>query len=206
MYIPSSFREENPEKLYDFIEEYSFGVLFSQHQKEAEATHLPFMVDRDNNRLYAHFSRANKHWECITDNEPVLVVFHGPHTYISPDWYEQKDTVPTWNYAAVHVKAKPVIIHEKERLRSMVDQLTHHHEEMVDSEWDYEAAHPKRDRLLKAIVGIQLEILEMEGTFKFNQNRSQEDQKGVIEALSSSKREADQAVAEVMKNTFEDEV
>jgi len=199
MYIPNSFKETDPDILYPFVKDHNFGTVFSQTKNGPVATHLPFIVNREEDILIAHFARENKHWQHITQGEELLIVFQGPHGYISPSWYKEKNTVPTWNYAAVHVYGTPVITHDLDELRKMVDSLTHHHEQNIDSDWDYEAAHKKRDQLIKGIVGLSVHVNRMEGQFKFNQNRSQEDRVEVIKALEKSDLESDRSIAEIMK-------
>ncbi len=186
MYTPSSFKEENPDVLFELIETYNFGVLFSQHGEAPEATHLPFLVDKNrgaNGTLIAHFAKANKHWKSLDESKEVLAVFQGPHTYITPSWYKNRETVPTWNYATVHVFGKPKVIHNLDELREMVTRLTHFHEDQVDSDWSLEESGKHFEIDLKAITGLEIEITRMEGKFKFNQNRKEEDQRNVIENL-----------------------
>ncbi len=202
MYIPSSFKEENEGLLYEFIEKNNFGILFSRHQEKAHATHLPFMVNREQGEhgtLIAHFARANSHWKEIKKTEEVLCVFHGPHGYISPSWYKQRDTVPTWNYSAVHVYGIPTIIESTGELADMVTELTHFHESQIKTDWSLKEGEKKFDTLLKAIVGIKIEISKIEGKFKFNQNRSREDQQGVIDHIDES---VAPGVKEIMKKNL----
>ena len=189
MYIPSSFKETDPNILFELIERYNFGILFSQHGDQPEATHLPFMVDRSRGlqgTLIAHFARANKHWKTLDETKEVLTVFQGPHAYISPSWYKNRKTVPTWNYATVHVYGKPKLIHETEALHEMATRLTHYHENLIETDWSMEEAEGAMHNLLKGIVGIEIEITRLEGKFKFNQNRSTEDQQGVIDHLDEN--------------------
>lgn len=187
MYTPSSFKEDDPDILFNLIEEYNFGMLFSQHFDHPEATHLPFLVDRNrglNGVLIAHFAKANTHWKKIIDSKEVLTVFQGPHTYISPSWYVNRAEVPTWNYATVHVFGNPRVIHDSKELRDMVTRLTHRHEDEINSDWSIEEVSEKDfETDLKAIVGLEIDITRMEGKFKFNQNKSDEDQSKVIENL-----------------------
>ncbi len=187
MYTPSSFKEENPSILFELIRNNSFGVLFSQHQQEPDATHLPFLIDTtkgDKGTLIAHFAKANKHWKKLDAGKEVLCVFQGPNTYVSPSWYKNRETVPTWNYATVHAYGKPKVIHETDKLRKMVTQLTHYHESKLPSDWELAESQSVFEKELKAIVGLEIKITKLEGKFKFNQNRSKEDQEGVIEHLS----------------------
>lgn len=189
MYTPTSFKETDPEILFDLIEKYSFGILFSQHLEYPEATHLPFLVDRkagDQGKLIAHFAKANKHWKKLDSQKEVLCIFQGPHTYVSPSWYKKRDTVPTWNYATVHVYGKPKVVHQPDELRKMVTDLTHYHESQVKTDWSLEESKTSFEKNLLGIVGLEIEITRLEGKFKFNQNRSKEDQAGVIENLDES--------------------
>ena len=189
MYTPSSFKETDPDILFELIERNNFGILFSQHGHQPEATHIPFMVDRSRGlqgTLIAHFARANKHWKTMDENREVLTVFQGPHTYISPSWYKNRKTVPTWNYATVHVYGKPKLIHETEALHEMATRLTHYHENLIETDWSMKEAGDAMHNLLKGIVGIEIEITRLEGKFKFNQNRSTEDQQGVIDHLDEN--------------------
>lgn len=206
MYTPSSFKEENPEVLFDLIENYNFGILFSQHKENAEATHLPFLVDRKRGKhgtLIAHFARANKHWRNLDETKEVLCIFQGPHTYISPSYYKNRGEVPTWNYATVHTYGTPKIIQDSEELRTMVNRLTHHHEAHADSDWSIDEVPKKEFEIdLKAIVGIEIEITKMEGKFKFNQNKNKEDQKGVINKMDEL---GNDAVSQIMKKNLRSE-
>src|SRR6187455_2668099 len=104
MYTPAAFAENDLTKLHDAIERYSFGMLITQENGAPVGTHIPFLLDRNggpNGCLIGHMARANEQWK-HADGSTVLAVFSGPHTYISPTWYEAANTVPTWNYVAVH--------------------------------------------------------------------------------------------------------
>jgi len=104
MYIPPSFAKTDRTKLFDFIEQHNFGLLISQLGDEPAAVHVPLLLDRHagtSGILVGHMAQANPQWQAKDRN--VLVVFSGPHVYISPSWYEAENVVPTWNYVAVHV-------------------------------------------------------------------------------------------------------
>ncbi|MDP4108035.1 MAG: FMN-binding negative transcriptional regulator, partial [Bacillota bacterium] len=102
MYIPEYFKINDKEIIYEVIEKNSFATLFSQHNGEPCATHLPLTLNRENDLLYGHFALQNEQWKDI-ESQKVLVTFQGPHCYISPSWYETNKAVPTWNYVAIHV-------------------------------------------------------------------------------------------------------
>lgn len=203
MYTPSSFKEEDPEILFDLIEKHNFGILFTQHQGSPEVTHLPFLVDRNRGEhgvLIAHFAKANSHWKKISATKDVLAAFQGPHTYISPSWYVNRAEVPTWNYATVHAYGKPTIIQDPKALQAMVTRLTNYHENEIDSNWSLDEVSKKDFTTdLKAIVGIEIEISRMEGKFKLNQNKSREDQAKVIENLDNLDLSE---VSEIMKSNL----
>ena len=201
MYLPRTFTVNNLSVLHELMETHRFATIYSQSGGESIASHLPFMVDRsrgEHGTLIAHFARANKHWKHFEEEAGALVVFQGPHAYISPAWYEDQVTVPTWNYAVVHAYGQPALIHEPGPLREMVLRLVGVHEGPADSDWDVEMAGPVMERELKAIVGFEIEIERIEGKFKFNQNRSKADQAGVARHLSRSADPSEQAVSRIM--------
>ncbi|MFV1985650.1 MAG: FMN-binding negative transcriptional regulator [Gemmatimonadota bacterium] len=219
VYNPRSFRVDDLPTLHRLIRDFPFGVLFNQNDEGPIASHLPFMVDPDrgqNGTLVAHMARANPQWKRWTETTTVLAVFQGPHAYISPAWYEDQVTVPTWNYATVHVTGRPEVVIEPERLRSMVERLLLLHESGVvpgtsaaphgpdGRHWDPSLIEAVMDAELEAIAGFEIPIDRIEGKFKFNQNRSREDQAGVARALSESDDPAMQDVARIMKDNLDD--
>jgi len=125
MYIPAAFNQADQDKLYDFIQLNSFGLLVSQVDSEPFASHLPFLLDRSsgpNGSLVGHMAFANPQW-CHADNQNVLAVFSGPHAYISPTWYGVENVVPTWNYLAVHVYGRFQVIHDEQSLAAILQDF-----------------------------------------------------------------------------------
>ena len=206
MYIPNKFKEERRDVLVEFIRQNSFGILVTSNQNNIDTTHLPFMIDEnegENGNLIAHFAKANSHWKRIEDSTNALVIFHGPHSYISPEWYSSGELIPTWNYAAVHVRGKITITHDINNLRTMAFDLVKMHETSESSNWQVEKHMDVVEKLLPGIVGFTLEIESIEGKFKFNQNRSKEDQQGVVCHLEKSDCPIEQSVAEIMKKNLD---
>lgn len=206
MYTPPSFREEDPAVLHDLIRRNNFGILFSSGAQGLVGTHLPFSLDvaEDGSAtLVSHMARANPQWRDLRPDAEVLVVFAGPHVYVSPSWYREKVTVPTWNYAAVHVYGVPRIVEDPSVLKAQVSRLVHDHESPQREPWDVAHAAPVMDNLLKAIVGFEIPVGRMEGKMKFNQNRSREDQEGVIQALEGEDDTMARATVEIMKKNLE---
>lgn len=189
MYTPRSFKVEDLEAIHAFMKQHSFATIVSASGEEPSATHLPFVIEPARGRngtLLAHMARANPLWKSWTEQSKVLVIFTGPHAYISPSWYEQQVTVPTWNYSAVHAYGRPKIMADAETLQSLVVKQVSIYEDAENSPWDRGLMTGVIETELKAIVGFEIEIEQLEAKFKFNQNRSHADQAGVISGLERS--------------------
>ena len=200
MYVPKRFREDDHRVLCEFIQRHSFGTIISGGSKP-DATHLPFLIDSEHGEqgtLHAHFARANPHWKGLRSIDEVLVIFQGPHCYLSPSWYENQVTVPTWAYAAVHVRGRARVIEEPSLILPLVERLVAEHEK----EWSLAQAEPLMDRLLEMIVGVEIPIESIEGKFKFNQNTSPSDQRGVIDVLRNSADQTEREVAAIMEGNL----
>lgn len=198
MYLPEHFRQDDREAIRDLITKHPLAALITQADGQFEANHYPMLYvppsdASPHGRLIGHLSKANLQWKTYQPNTPVLAIFQGPDAYISPNWYPSKHehgrAVPTWNYTAVHVHGTLTIHHDAEWLRDIVTQLTDHHEaklfESTDAQpWQVTDAPPQFvEGLLKAIVGLELQITKIEAKWKVSQNRSVEDRKKVAEAL-----------------------
>ena len=202
MYRPKAFVVSDPEQLQSFIEQYSFATLVNTVDGRPFATHLPFLLDPNTSAqgaLLGHMARANPQWRTFEDSQEVLVIFQGPHAYISPSWYETAPAVPTWNYAAVHVYGVPRIIEDGERLATLVDRLTAVYESGMPQPWPGDIPVDFKQKLLKAIVGFVIDITRIEGKFKLGQNRSLEDQQAVAQLLAT---QADPIAHELSKLTL----
>jgi transcriptional regulator len=198
MYIPSIFEVTEKEELYEFMEDHSFAALFSQSNDLPTVTHLPLLIDRKKGCLYGHMTKANPQWKDIKNE--VLIVFNGPHTYISPSWYETNQAVPTWNYTAVHVTGKFSIIAEQHDLLHILEQTTHVFESSMLKPWEMKNVDLKLLSLLTdAIVGFKIEISKIEGVRKLSQNHSKERRQRVIHELEGSLDDDVKKIAELMK-------
>ncbi len=199
MYVPPHFAETDRTKLHDFIERHSFGLLVTQLGGEPFATHLPFLLERDagpHGALVGHVARANPHWKELV-GQSVLAVFSGPHAYISPTWYEAPNTVPTWNYTAVHAYGSATLL-EKAAVRDVVAQTVARYEASMPRPWTFDAASTFTDRLLDQIVGFRITIERLEGKMKLNQNHPAERREKVIPALRARGGADEIAIAELM--------
>lgn len=201
MYTPASFAENNLATIHDFIDAHSFGILVNQAQT-LHASHLPFLLDRQSGEqgmLIGHMARANYQWRDL-DQQSVLVVFHGPHAYVSPAWYDVKNSVPTWNYVAVHVTGTSRIVTSRARLLEIVAQTVTKHESERQHPWTLDEADPSFiDGLLDAIVGFEIPIEQVEGKWKLNQNHDAERQRRAALGLRHEADDNARAIAELME-------
>ncbi|HDR7382806.1 TPA: FMN-binding negative transcriptional regulator [Bacillus toyonensis] len=198
MYIPKYFAIQDEEMKYETIEQNSFATLFSQHNGEPYATHLPLLLNRETLTLYGHFARPNAQWK-DSENQQVLAIFQGPHSYISPSWYETNKAVPTWNYVAVHVYGELEVVEDKQELLNSLQDLVHKYEDpqrtysLDDVDPDYMAG------LSKGIVGFKIKINKIEGKAKLSQNHSIERRNLVVEKLEKVGSEGSKRIAELMR-------
>ncbi len=199
MYIPKEFKVSDKTKLFDFIRGNSFGILFSQEENGPFATHLPFLVDENVGEgvLISHMAKLNPHWKNL-NNKDVLIVFSGPHAYISPTWYNEGNTVPTWNYVAVHVYGTVRIIDEKEEIVKLLDKTVKYYEASMRNPWNAKFDNKFIDGLMNGIVGFEISINKIEGKWKLNQNHSIERQQKLVEGLRTSNQYNSGEIASIM--------
>ena len=199
MYVPAAFAEADPAKLHAFIRRYSFAVLTSAGESGLVASHLPLLLDADagpNGRLIGHMARANPQWRQVEGD--VMAVFSGPHAYVSPSWYEESGTVPTWNYVAVHAYGTFEVVEEPDALMEILRRSVEAYESPRQAPWIFDESAPHVERMLGAIVGFRIEIARLEGKWKLSQNHPEGRRTRVIRALSEQSGEDSQAVAALM--------
>ncbi|PFL15685.1 transcriptional regulator [Bacillus cereus] len=200
MYIPKHFTIQDEETKYEIIEQNSFATLFSQHNGAPYATHLPLLLNRETLTLSGHFARPNEQWK-DSENQQVLAVFQGPHSYISPSWYETNKAVPTWNYVAVHVYGELEIVEDEQELIDSLQDLVHKYENSK-STYSLKDVDPNyMEGLSRGIVGFRIKINKIEGKAKLSQNHSVERRKLVVEELEKVGSEGNKAIADLMKET-----
>ena len=192
MYTPKAFEVTDLAQLQAAMQQSELATLVTITSQGLVATHLPLMLDvtqGEYGTLTGHVSRANTQWRDSEQEVEALVIFLGLDTYVTPNWYAAKQetgrVVPTWNYAAIHAYGRVTFFEDTERLRTVVTELTRRHEAAFPAPWQVtDAPAVYIDSQLKAIVGFELRISRLEGKQKFNQNRSAEDRRGVIDGLN----------------------
>ena len=190
MYSPKFNRVSDRAVLLEAMQAYSFAILFGpagggDNADSAEATHLPLLVkdEGEHGTLLGHFARANSHWAALAGRE-TLVVFPGPHSYVSPRLYTEPLSVPTWNYITIHAYGTLSLIEDDEGKNHLVEELVAAHDADYFDRW---RAMPDgyRRTMLAGIMGFQIPIARIEGKFKLSQNRAPEERNNVREAHAS---------------------
>lgn len=204
MYIPAHFAETDLPTLYEFMGQHSFASLVTQHEGVPFASHLPLLLDSSvgmHGALLGHMARNNAQWQHFAAGAEILVMFQGPHAYVSPTWYEPNPlAVPTWNFTAVHAYGKARILSEAELVENL-HQLVEENEKDFPQPWQLQISQAMRERALGAIVGFEIRLSRIEGKFKLSQNRSVQDRRNVIDQLAQS--EHGKETAQWMSNALE---
>ena len=199
MYVPQHFAESELSHQHEVIRRNPFGVITSVVDGRLTATHIPFLVEPTegtHGTLHAHMARANPHWRGFDGKAEALVVFSGPHGYISPSWYKRVPAVPTWNYVAVHVYGVPVVVDDLARSKAHLGVLADIMEAGREKPWriqDQPAAFI--DGMIPAVVAFQMRVTRIEGKAKLSQNRDAGDRAAVVAALRA---EGHAALADAM--------
>lgn len=200
MHTPSIFKNEDPESIRAFLKENSFGILINQTNGKLWATHIPLEIETNADGkeiLCGHISKLNPQGEGFTQNDQILAVFSGPHSYISSSWYDHEN-VPTWNYIAVHIYGRIKIVNHEaavESLKKLVDKYEASSEKPVRVE-DLSA---KTMRQAHGIIAFEIEIDEIQATKKMSQNRDDVNYKNIITALEKTENPQSIAVAKEME-------
>jgi transcriptional regulator len=191
MYVPPHFSEPLPEALFDVIEKNPFGVLVTNGKSGLDANHIPFLLNRTDGSqgvLHCHVARANPVWQDIATGQEVLAVFRAAESYVSPNWYPSKHEfhkqVPTWNYIVAHAHGRVTIRDDERYIRSVVARLTRIHEAPEPHPWKMsDSSRDFIDTMVKAVVGIEIEITRLVGKAKLSQNKEVRDMRSAGEKL-----------------------
>ncbi|MEX3914083.1 FMN-binding negative transcriptional regulator [Bacillus paralicheniformis] len=204
MYIPKYFKVENVDEILDFVQKNSFGTIVTTEQEKPIATHLPLGFNKKGDDYYitGHVSFGNPQWRTFETCQDVLVMFQGPHAYISSSWYGHED-VPTWNYQAVHIYGQASILERDElieELTIMMGKYEKHRENPIL--WD-NLSPQLLERQLKAIVGFKIKVEDIQAAYKLSQNRNDTDYMNIIDQLQNEGDPHAEQLAAVMKMRLE---
>lgn len=203
LYTPAFFAEPDNQRVASLIENYGFATLIAA--ASLHISHAPLMLDRGRGArgtLVGHLARANPHAEALQEGAAATALFHGPHGYVSPTWYEAPG-VPTWNYAAIHVHGTVRRIDDAEAKWSIVTRLSAQYEAGSANPWNPQANKSQWLKLLDAIVGFEIEITSIEAKFKLSQNRGAKDQENVIARFEADGHPDGHAMAALMRENLD---
>jgi transcriptional regulator len=199
VYIPAVFAEPDTAKLHEFMRRNSFAVLTSQGEGGLIASHLPLLLESQagpHGHLLGHMARANPQWRDVRGE--IMAVFSGPHAYVSPSWYEEGGTVPTWNYLAVHAYGTFQVAEDRDDVLAILRRSVLTYESPRPEPWPFDESEPNVERMLRAIVGFRIEITRLEGKWKLSQNHPEGRRRKVIRALGARADHDSQVIARLM--------
>ncbi|MFC3418700.1 FMN-binding negative transcriptional regulator [Salinicoccus hispanicus] len=201
MYIPKYYQVNDFNEIKSFIRENSFAAIVSYDGVKPIATHVPVNIQETEGDLYVsgHFAKGNQQWKTMDDKQNALVMFQGPHGYVSSTWYKEEN-VPTWNYQSVHIYGTSEILSEEELIEDLTSLLNSYegHREK-GATWDNLSETTRQQ--VKGIVGFRVKVDEVQAAYKLSQNRNEEDYENIIKELRSSKNRMENELADAM-NTF----
>jgi transcriptional regulator len=199
MYIPSFNLLTDKQEAVSFMQRYSFATIVTAIDGIPEATHLPFLVKQENNKvlLLSHFAKANPQSAEIID-KTSLIIFTEPHAYISPKHYEKEENVPTWNYIAVHAYGKAQLIEEEDKKAELLKRTIEYYDAGYLQQWEKLTDH-YRSKMMKGIVAFEVEVTDMQAKKKLSQNRSEKERENIVNSLGNSSDTNELEIAAYMK-------
>jgi transcriptional regulator len=203
MYTPPAYAEHDAALLRERMREWSFATLVTHGEHGLNATHLPFLVDDDGSphgTLTTHLARGNAQYRDLKAGASALVIFQGPHAFISPSWYTQRLTFPTWNYTAIHAQGMPELVEDADAIHAVLQRTVATYDTPLGGEWAFGAMPEELTASrLKAIAAVRIPIARIEGKMKLNQDKSIADRLGVIAALERQGDAQSLAVAALIR-------
>jgi transcriptional regulator len=200
MYIPEHFRVRDHADAVAFMRANPFVVLVSASADGPFASHIPVVIREIDDKLIVrgHVAKANPHWRYLEQNPRCLAIFHGPHSYISPSLYTNRESVPTWNYGAVHLYGNARVFSSPDAMLGVLHDLMGIFEPAYAEQWA--SLTPEyRERMLTHIVAFEITATKLEAKFKLGQNRTREEQSNMIAALDKAEDTAVSGVAKMMR-------
>ncbi len=203
MYKLPYFTEENEEAVFDFMLKNPFAIVSGVNDDRPVATHVPLDIKRDRDTIIftGHMMKNSDHHKAFSQNENVLVIFNGPHCYVSASWYVKKNSASTWNYIDVHAHGKIKFASEDET-KKIIENITNKYETPISEAAFNKLAPEYVDRLVKAIIGFTIEVTSLENVFKLSQNHDATTRENIIESLMNRTDADSHKIAAEMRKRF----
>jgi transcriptional regulator len=202
MYSPKHYIENREDLVHEVLRDYSFATMISVSNNEPIISHLPVVFDAERNILMSHCAKANPHWKHFHNENPVTVIFNGPHAYVSPAWYQpDPDNVPTWNYVSVHISGAAKIIEDNQEAWLIMNKLVNHYENYYQTGWSLppEPNEELNRDIQHGIVVFEISISKINAKFKLSQKQNPQDRNSVIENLPRYSGEQGKRLSDFMK-------
>lgn len=199
MYIPNLFRIDEEEEKISFMKRYSFASIITSKGNIPVATHLPFVVEQREDQLFlsSHFAKANEHTTLIEAN-PSLVIFAEPHAYISPQHYDKMESVPTWDYIAIHAYGHARIIHDEAGKLRTLEKMILSYDPAYQDQWN-ELPDKFKTGMLGGIVAFEISVTELQAQQKLSQNKTKEERARIVQQLNKSEHSTEKDLAEYIR-------
>lgn len=200
MYIPPHYRNADTQELLAFIRAFPFAVVACNGPGVPQVSHLPVLPEEQGTTLllHTHFSKANPQAQQLHDGDELLVIFQGPHGYVSPAHYEKTQNVPTWNYVAVHARGKATVLRDHDAAYALLEKSIQHFEPAYFSQWkSLDTVYVQQ--MIRSITAVQITVDTLEGKFKLSQNKTAAERENIIRTFEKSDAEHEQQTAAYMK-------
>lgn len=203
MYKLPYFTEENQEAVFDFMQKNSFAIITGINENIPVATHVPLDIKKDGDKIIftGHMMKNTDHHKAFSQNENVLVIFTGPHCYVSASWYVKKEVASTWNYIDVHAHGK-IKFASEERTKEIIENITNKYELPGSPAAFNKLPVEYVDRLVKGIIGFRIDVSAIENVFKLSQNHDVATRESIVENLSGRRDDNSNTIAIEMKKRF----
>ncbi len=203
MYISPVHRIEDQSIAIGIMHQNPFAILVSNGSQEPTATHIPILVENSEPIvLMGHMARANSHWQMLDSDSKCLVIFHGPHGYVSPSWYSTRPNVPTWNYVSVHAYCRSELILDEDAALSHLSTMVNAFDPYLSTDQPESMDVDYHRKLLKGLVVFRLIVERLDAKAKLNQNKMEVDRLAVKSRYSNSEIEMEQAMGEMMSGNW----
>lgn len=200
MYIPHSFQFKDQQEMIAFMQQYSFATIVTSKGDIPIATQVPFTVRNEPGKLVlsSHFAKANEQAKYITENTS-LIIFNGPHAYISPSHYEKAESVPTWDYIAVHAYGKAKVITDQNAISRLLEQMITVYDAGYLQQWQ-RLPDKYKSGMMSGIVAFEIEVTDLQGQKKLSQNKTEAERQRIVTQLEHSEKRMETDLAKYIKS------